>query len=167
MSAPWPRRRRSRWICCAPTITTACPYQSNPPTEEERQILRRKEARFNALRRLDNYAVREGRLRFRGQDANGRPIFQQKRVDLLLGLDFALLSARNQITHAAIVSGDSDLIPAVEVAQQAGIVTWLFHGPRQPGRSSTYASELWLAADRRVEMDQAFMDSVAMRPPDP
>ncbi len=143
------------------------PYQSNPPTEEERQILRRKEARFNALRRLDNYAVREGRLRFRGQDASGRPIFQQKRVDLLLGLDFALLSARNQITHAAIVSGDSDLIPAVEVAQQAGIVTWLFHGPRQPGRSNTYASELWLAADRRVEMDQAFMDSVAMRPSDP
>ena len=142
------------------------PYQSNPPTAEEQDRLRRKENRFNALRRLDSYTVREGRLMFRGRDANGRPIFQQKRVDLLLGLDFALLSAQNRITHAAIVSGDSDLIPAVEVAQQAGISTWLFHGPYQ-SEHSTYAAELWTAADKRVEMDQAFMESVAMRPSRP
>ena len=142
------------------------PYQSNPPTAEEQDRLRRKENRFNALRRLDSYTVREGRLMFRGRDANGRPIFQQKRVDLLLGLDFALLSAQNRITHAAIVSGDSDLIPAVEVAQQAGISTWLFHGPYQ-SEHSTYAAELWTATDKRVEMDQAFMDSVAMRPSSP
>lgn len=142
------------------------PYQSNPPTAEEQERLRRKENRFNALRRLDSYTVREGRLMFRGRDANGRPIFQQKRVDLLLGLDFALLSAQNRITHAAIVSGDSDLIPAVEVAQQAGIATWLFHGPYQ-SEHSTYAAELWTAADKRFEMDQAFMESVAMRPSRP
>jgi len=142
------------------------PYQSNPPTAEEQERLRRKENRFNALRRLNSYTVREGRLMFRGRDANGRPIFQQKRVDLLLGLDFALLSAQNRITHAAIVSGDSDLIPAVEVAQQAGIATWLFHGPYQ-SEHSTYAAELWTAADKRVEMDQAFMESVAMRPSRP
>lgn len=139
------------------------PYQSDPPTPEERERFSRKASRFNALNRLDNYTVREGRLMFRGRDAGGNPIFQQKRVDLLLGLDFALLSAKNQITHAALVSGDSDLIPAVEVAQQAGIATWLFHGPRQSGRSS-YSNELWQAADRRVAMDKAFIDSVAMRP---
>ena len=139
------------------------PYQSNPPTDEERERLSRKENRFNTLRRLDSYTVREGRLMFRGRDANGNPIFQQKRVDLLLGLDFALLSAKNQITHAALVSGDSDLIPAVEAAQQAGISTWLFHGPHQSGRSA-YANELWQAADKRFAMDKAFMDSVAMPP---
>ena len=139
------------------------PYQSNPATEEEKQRLLRKENRFNALKKLDSYTVREGRLMFRGFNTSGRPIFQQKRVDLLLGLDFALLSAKKQITHAAVVSGDSDLIPAVEVAQQEGISTWLFHGPYQSG-NSTYASELWLAADKRVAMDRAFMESVAMQP---
>ena len=86
-----------------------------------------------------------------------------ERNHLLLGLDFALMSERKQITHAVLVSGDSDLIPAVEVAQQAGIAPWLFHGPYQSGRS-TYANELWLAADKRFAMDKAFMDSVAMRP---
>ena len=34
---------------------------------------------------------------FRGLNNNGRPIFQQKRVDLLLGLDFALLSGKNRL----------------------------------------------------------------------
>ena len=34
--------------------------------------------------------------------------FSRKRVDLMIGLDFALLSAKHQITHAAVVTGDSD-----------------------------------------------------------
>ena len=137
------------------------PYQSNSPTDEEKRRMSRKESRFNALRKLDSYTVREGRLMFRGLDTNGRPIFQQKRVDLLLGLDFALLSGKNRITHAALVSGDSDLIPAVEVAEQEGISTWLFHGPYQSG-NSTYANELWTSVDRRFEMDQDFFNSVAL-----
>jgi uncharacterized LabA/DUF88 family protein len=136
------------------------PYQSNPATEEEKLRLGRKEKRFNALRNLDSYVVREGRLMYRGLDEHGKPIFQQKRVDLLLGLDFALLSGKKQITHAAIVSGDSDLIPAVEVAQQEGISTWLFHGPHL-----SYARELWTVSDRRFEMTQGFMDLVSMSPP--
>lgn len=142
------------------------PYQSNPPTQEEAKRYAQKHRLFRRLRYLDRYAVREGRLMFRGSDAQGNPIFQQKRVDLLLGLDFALLSGKNQITHAAVVSGDSDLVPAFEVARQEGISTWLFHGPRRSkvAGTSTYANELWLAADERVEFDHSFMNRVA-RPP--
>lgn len=142
------------------------PYQSNPATVEEARRYSQKHRLFERLRHLDRYAVREGRLIFRGLDAGGNPIFQQKRVDLLLGLDFALLSGKKQITHTAVVSGDSDLIPAFDVARQEGISTWLFHGPRQSkvGGSATFASELWLAADERIELDQAFMNRVAMPP---
>ena len=74
----------------------------------------------------------------------------------MLGLDFALLSAKHQITHAAVVSGDSDLIPAFEAAQQEGIKTWLIHGP-----PSGYASELWQKADERFLLTQEFMASAA------
>ena len=42
---------------------------------------------------------------------------------------FALLSSKRNITHAAVVSGDSDLLPAFDVARQEGISVWLFHGP--------------------------------------
>ncbi len=143
------------------------PYQSNPPTPIEAQRYSQKHRLFERLRYLDRFEIRLGRLMPRGADSAGIPIFQQKGVDLLLGLDFALLSGKRQITHAAVVSGDSDLKPAFDVARTEGISLWLFHGPRQGrGGINTVASELYLAADERVEIDQQFMNRIAM-PPQP
>lgn len=141
------------------------PYQSNPPTEEEKQRFGQKRKFFDALRHLPRFAVREGRLAFRGYGIDGKPIFQQKRIDLLLGLDFALLSGKRQITHAAIVGGDSDLLPAFHVAKEEGILVWLFHGPRHSKKdgSATFANELWLEADERFEIDQDFMNRIVHR----
>jgi len=135
------------------------PYQSNPPSEEEKKRFAARRRFFEFLRREPRFEVREGRLAFRGQRADGSPIFQQKGVDLQLGLDFALLSGKRQITHAAIVAGDSDLVPAFEVATQEGISVWLFHGPRRSAAdgSPTYSTELWDAADERFEMDKKFI----------
>ena len=139
------------------TYYYAClPYQGNPPTQDQVDRVRRERRFFEALNKLSSFSVREGRLVFRGLNTNQQPIFQQKGVDLLLGLDFALLSAKHQITHAAVVSGDSDLIPAFDAAQQEGIKTWLIHGP-----PSTYASELWQKADERFMLTEEFMGSVA------
>ena len=139
------------------------PYQSTPPTVEESQRYGARRGFFAALQRLPKFAVREGRLMYRGLDRSGRPIFEQKRVDLLLGLDFALLAGKHQITHAAVISGDSDLLPAVEVAQQEGIVLWLVHGPRvsKIDGSSTYAEELWNKADERLELTTELITRVA------
>lgn len=107
------------------------PCQSSPPTESEAKHFAGKRRFFSALTRLDRFLVRQGRLAFRGYDGQGNPIFQQKLIDLLLGLDFALLSGKHQITHAALVAGDSDFIPAIEIAKQEGIVVSLFHGPNK------------------------------------
>ena len=139
------------------------PYQSNPPTEEEKYRFGQKRRFFDALRYLSRFAVREGRLVLKGHNADGEPIFQQKRVDLLLGLDFALLSGKRQITHAAVVSGDSDLLPAFHIAKEEGILVWLFHGPRVSKKDGkpTFANELWQAADERFEIDGTFMKRVA------
>lgn len=131
------------------------PYQSNPPSNDEAQRFSRKRSFFSALQRLPNYTVRQGRLMYRGDDARGRPIFQQKRVDLMIGLDIAGLAAKRQISHAALLSGDSDLLPAVEAAQQEGVAVWLVHGPQ-----STYARELWNLADDRLSIDLGFMQRV-------
>jgi uncharacterized LabA/DUF88 family protein len=142
------------------------PYQSDPPTADEAQRMSQRRAFFSALQRMSRFTVREGRLMFRGLDARGEPIFQQKRVDLLLGLDFALLSGKRQVTHAAVVSGDSDLVPALEVARQEGISVWMIHGPKASkiDGKSTYAQELWDAADERLLLTQALMNRCA-RPP--
>ena len=134
------------------------PYQGNPPTQEERDRFARKRSFFQALRRIERFQVREGRLALRGYDNRNQPMFQQKRVDLMLGLDFALLSSKRQITHAVLLAGDSDFIPAVEAAKQEGISVWLFHGPgRSSDNRSTYADELWVAADVRFELTRDFL----------
>ncbi len=80
----------------------------------------------------------------------------------MLGLDFAILSGKNQVTHVALVAGDSDFLPAIEVAKQEGVAVWLFHDPKVNSRGNwTFAEELWLAADERVEMTREFLESVA------
>jgi len=137
------------------------PFQSSVPTPEEQTRYSQKRKFFEALRNLPRFTVREGRLA-RVFDESGHPIFQQKRVDLLLGLELALLSGKHQITHAAIIAGDSDLLPAFEVAKQEGVSVWIFHGPRRSRKEGrpTFADELRLAADERLEIDASFMQQV-------
>ncbi|HEY3569768.1 MAG TPA: NYN domain-containing protein [Thermoanaerobaculia bacterium] len=137
------------------------PYQGNPPTEEERRRYASRRAFFDAVRRIPRFDVREGRLEYRGLDAAGKKVFAQKRVDLMLGLDFALLSSKRQISHVALLAGDSDFIPAFEVAKSEGVNAWLFHGPRT---SRSYHLDLWMAADERVEMDRSFIESIRRAP---
>jgi uncharacterized LabA/DUF88 family protein len=134
------------------------PYQSKNPSPEERSMMSRKQAFFSYLRRLDRFTVREGRLEYRGTDTKGNPIFQQKRVDLQIGLDIATLVFRDRIDTICVISGDSDLLPVVELAKNYGIIARLVHG-----RIQTYHQDLWDNADERCEITQAVIDSVARK----
>lgn len=130
------------------------PYQSNPPTPIERDFFARKQRFFATLDQLPRFEVRYGRLERRGPDANGQYRYEQKLIDVLLSVDLVRLSATRQITHAAIVAGDSDFCPAVEVAKRDGVSVWLFHG-RSPHR------ELWRLADERIQIDSRFINAIA------
>ena len=115
-----------------------------------------------ALTSISRFEVRLGRLQHQGTRSDGNSIFGQKRVDLHLGLDIALSSGKQQITHATLVAGDGDLVPAVELAKREGVSLWLFHGPSvaADNQTGTYSRELWQAADGRREIDRAFWDRV-------
>lgn len=139
------------------------PYQSRNPTQEEADRFGKKRTFFYSIGRLPRVKVREGTLKFRGIDKfSGEPIFQQKKIDLQLGIDFALLSGKRSIAYAAIVGGDSDLLPAFEIAKEEGILVWLFHGPAKSCKDGcpTYAQELWNEADERHEMDVDFFKRI-------
>lgn len=123
------------------------PYQSPQPTKEERERVSGAQRFFNALKRLDRFKVREGRLEYRGDDEDGNPIFQQKRVDILLGLDIARDVTKREVDLVVLVSGDSDLIPAVDVAQSEGTIVRLVHGP-----GGSFHQDLWDKVDERKEM---------------
>jgi len=56
------------------------------------------------------------------------------------------------------ISGDSDLLPVVELAKNYGIIARLVHG-----RVQTYHQDLWDNADERCEITQAVIDSIARK----
>lgn len=136
------------------------PYQSRTPTPQERTRYGRKLGFFNYLKRLPRVELREGYVVFRGNNTRGEPIFEQKKVDLLLGLDFAIQSSKGLITHLALVAGDGDLCPGVEFAKAQSVCVWLFHGPKVSPTTGerTYSEALWVSCDERYQIDQAFVD---------
>lgn len=133
------------------------PYKGDPPTQEESTRFADRQRFLDALNRLPRFVVQKGRLARRGPDSRGNYKYEQKMIDTLLSIDLVRLSTKNQITHAAIVAGDSDFVPAVQVAKEEGISVWLFHGAR-PHRT------LWNAADERVKLIASFIDTVLWAP---
>ena len=129
------------------------PYQGTPPTEEQQARYSGRRSFFNALERLPRYTVRLGRLAYVGRSRRGGPIFEQKQVDILLGIDLVLLAAKHLIQEAILVTGDSDFIPAVTVAKAEGVLVRLYHGVN-PHNS------LWQEADERVPFTAPFIESL-------
>lgn len=129
------------------------PYQSDNPTPEERKRFANKEKFFTALESIPRFTVRKGKLAKRGTDCNGDPIFIQKRVDIMFGVDLVKLSLKGKISHAIIITGDSDFLPAIEVARNEGVTACLLHG-------SSCHSELRQKVDERWEIDQDFVNKI-------
>jgi uncharacterized LabA/DUF88 family protein len=104
------------------------PYQSNPPTRDESERFAKARRFITALQHLPRFEVRLGQLVYRGRETDGKPIFLQKRIDTMVGVDMALLAGKNRVTRIAIFTGDSDFIPAVEAVKREGVVVTLWHG---------------------------------------
>jgi uncharacterized LabA/DUF88 family protein len=132
------------------------PYQSATPTQEEKERFGKKQKFLASLEKNPRFEVRLGKLEYRGRKVDGSPIFEQKRVDILMGVDLALLAAKHQIVDAAILAGDSDFLPAIQAAKPEGVVIHLFHG------TNTH-NDLLQACDERTRIDQGFIDSILMK----
>ena len=128
------------------------PWRGDHPTEAENQRYFKTRNFFTALRRIPRFDVREGRLQKFGTHPNGEPIVRQKAVDLLLGMDVARLCLRGRLSHIALLSGDSDFLPVVNVAKEEGVSVWHLHGAR-----NTYADELRQAADDALHINYDFL----------
>lgn len=119
------------------------PYKDKVPTAEQIKRFNNMQRFITSLEYLDRYKVRLGKLEYRGQDSDGAPIYQQKRVDILLGCDLVLLAAKRQIGTAIIVTGDSDFIPAIDVAINEGVEIELVYDPNhQPHKALTQIADV-------------------------
>lgn len=95
------------------------------------------------LARKDLFAVRRGVLKFRGYkpkqtpvnpagpptDADFAPDFEQKGVDMRIGLDIAAYSANRCIERIVIVTNDTDCVPAMKYGRKAGLQTVIVELP--------------------------------------
>ena len=131
-------------------------HQASPPTEAEKARFASMQSFCNRLRRLDRFEVRLGKLAYRGLDAVGHPIFEQKRVDSMLAVDLVLLAAKRSIRKAVLFTGDSDFLPAVWTAKNEGVIVGLWHGTgaMQPHK------DLWDAMDERTPVTEALINTM-------
>jgi uncharacterized LabA/DUF88 family protein len=96
------------------------------------------DAWLHTLSHKDLFAVRRGVLKFRGfkpkktpvapaslTDADFEPIFEQKGVDMRIGLDIAAYSDNHAVERIILVTGDTDCVPALKYGRRAGLQTIL------------------------------------------
>jgi uncharacterized LabA/DUF88 family protein len=143
-------RLRTYYYDCAP-------YVSSPPTEEERKRKAGFDRFKHALELQSRFQVRLGRLAIRGELSDGTPRFEQKMVDILLAVDLVQLAVGHQIQRAVILAKDSDFVPAIQIARNAGTVVELYyHTPPTPH------AELMSACDDRISIDQSLIDDITL-----
>jgi uncharacterized LabA/DUF88 family protein len=100
---------------------------------------------LHKLEGRDLFAVRRGVLKFRGwdsarktqpatTDADFEPRFEQKGVDMRIGLDIANYSVNRIVDRLAVLTADTDMVPAFKFARQSGLQVVLIsmEGCRRP-----------------------------------
>lgn len=97
---------------------------------------------LHQLARKDYFAVRCGVLKFRGfvpkrvpmtnpnpTDDDFKPEFEQKGVDMRIGLDMAIYAANRSVDVIALMTNDTDCIPAMKHARRSGLQVALIKLP--------------------------------------
>lgn len=140
-------------------VYDALPYQANPPTPYQSQLLASKQRFFYSIGQLPSFDVRFGKQRPRGT------VYVQKGVDILLAIDMIRLSSKQQIHKAFLIAGDADYVPVVKASKDEGVSVTLYHSgaiqTTADGRQhKKYSDELWQACDERKEITQALVDKV-------
>jgi hypothetical protein len=97
---------------------------------------------MNQLATRELFAVRRGVLKFRGykpksvpmnardlRDSDFAPDFEQKGVDMRIGLDMASFSEQRSVDRLTLISGDTDCVPAMKHARKAGLQVTMIKFP--------------------------------------
>lgn len=110
-------------------------------TGQNKKFIRERTQQFDELAQSALIAFRKGALRFNGwkikerisekmikgqrhlplNDTDIQMDFQQKSVDIKIGLDVAWLSSRRLVDKMILVTGDTDFVPALKHARREGV----------------------------------------------
>ena len=125
------------------------PFQSSPPTPEERLMQSNLDRFVKRLKSLPRVEVRMGKL-----TKTRKGEFIQKRVDTYFAIDLVKLSIKNSIKKAVLIAGDSDFVPPIiEAKENDVIVKLVYYGNNVP-------SELLEVCDERQEITAEFLNTL-------
>jgi len=122
---------------CAPfNGTVKLPVSGSP------QIIKNDATWLSQLAAKDLFAVRLGVLKFRGfvpkkipispttlKDDDFKPDYEQKGVDMRIGLDIATYADRSTFDRFIVVTADTDCVPAFKHARKSGMQVVLIELP--------------------------------------
>jgi len=114
---------------CAPYIG-----KTKKPASGGEHDFKGNDAWLKELATKDLFAVRRGVLKFRGwkpkkipvapvalTDDDFMPDFEQKGVDMRIGLDMATCAATHSVHRIVILTGDTDCVPAMKHVRKVGL----------------------------------------------
>ena len=131
------------------------PYVDDSVEEKIWNLYEGRKRFFHALNMKSGITVRQGKVT-RRYDQNGEPYYEQKLVDILLVLDLTNFSIKHLIDHAVIVSGDSNFVPAVALAQAEGVKVTVWHSPTE-----AQSNGLLVICDECYPIEQQLLDFCA------
>lgn len=130
------------------------------PVSGTKKTFEKADTWLRSLAKKDYFAVRRGVLKFRGwkpkafpnppqppTDDHFRPDFEQKGVDMRIGLDVATFSATKAVSRIIMITNDTDCAPAMKHARKAGLQIALMQFPE-----NMPASELLMHSDFRRQI---------------
>lgn len=107
------------------------------PVSGNRKQHKASDAWLHKLAQKDLFAVRRGELKFRGYrlktksipfqptkpltDTDFEATFEQKGVDMRIGLDMAIFASNRSTCELALITNDTDCIPAMKHVRRAGL----------------------------------------------
>ena len=131
------------------------------PVSGNDHIFDKSDAWLHELAKKDLFAIRRGVLKFRGwnpkripvssktlTDKDFAPNFEQKGVDMRIGLDVATYATSRLVDRLILVSGDTDCIPAMKLARIHGVQIVLVTFPKR-----NVSGELLAHCDFRREVN--------------
>lgn len=108
-------RLRTYFYHCMPLVRDG--------NEKDRKLHSEMQRFVSNLNKLPRFEVKLGKLQLIGNQ------FKQKMVDVLMSLDIVDMCSNKKISHAVIVAGDSDFVPAIKKAKDAGAIIHLYYHP--------------------------------------
>jgi len=139
----------------------AYPYQDDTPTEEQQQLYAKRKSLYDAIDRKDDHEfvdrgeVKKHRVNCWECD-NHWETYGQKGVDVGIAVDLVDIAHRGRLDSVVLVSGDGDLVHAVESAKNAYANVYVAYCD-EPNHTISYAESITTEADRSTQITIDFL----------